>query len=226
MTTYSDFDQFLGAKSRRPLSGKRGTDVRRIDAQTIALRYHDTDVVTYFADGRYRFNTDGWRTLTTKDRINSYSPVHIWQTKGEWLTPAGPFADHCEYFNGQWSGLSENLHAKRLAMRKRIADYCKAFAQAIERGEIQRPSPGDCWGCLMNTKNGDPAEFPMLGPDHIIEHFNEGYFVPSLLMRAIQWRKYPDPAFIWQWFVERKESDTPIRALRQYLQHVMLREVK
>jgi hypothetical protein len=34
-------------------------------------------------------NSGGWRTSTTKDRINKYSPVKVYQRKYEWYLQDG-----------------------------------------------------------------------------------------------------------------------------------------
>lgn len=59
---------------------------------TIVWRLHNTDVVTKLPDGRYVLNSGGWRTVTTKERINRYAPVRVWSHKGEWYV----------YENGEW----------------------------------------------------------------------------------------------------------------------------
>ena len=50
----------------------------------IAVRLHATNVVVIHPDNTYTLNTGGWRTVTTKDRINKYSPVRVHQRKYEW----------------------------------------------------------------------------------------------------------------------------------------------
>lgn len=49
-----------------------------------AVRLHNTDVVTVNPDHTWTLNSGGWRTMTTRDRIESYSPVRIIQDRGEW----------------------------------------------------------------------------------------------------------------------------------------------
>lgn len=61
-------------KSRRPIANN--TILHRIDADTIAVRLHATDVVTYHRSGLFTIYGGGWNTPTTKDRISSYSPCH------------------------------------------------------------------------------------------------------------------------------------------------------
>lgn len=39
-----------------------------------AIRFHDTDVVTFWPDGRVSVETGGWLTVTTLDRLQTYLP--------------------------------------------------------------------------------------------------------------------------------------------------------
>jgi len=54
--------------------------------------YHQTAVVVARPDGGYRLRTDGYRTATTKKRINEHTPdsVTVYQEDYEWFldTPA------------------------------------------------------------------------------------------------------------------------------------------
>jgi len=49
-----------------------------------AVRLHATDVVTIHADGTFTLDTGGWYTVTTKDRINRYSPARVYSERGVW----------------------------------------------------------------------------------------------------------------------------------------------
>ncbi len=51
---------------------------------SIAVRLHTTDIVTYKPDGTIVLNSDGRRTSTTKDMINTYSPARVYQKDGVW----------------------------------------------------------------------------------------------------------------------------------------------
>lgn len=50
-----------------------------------AIRLHGTDVVTLRSDGSAILNSDGWRTVTTKDRMNTYGPVAVFSKNYEWF---------------------------------------------------------------------------------------------------------------------------------------------
>lgn len=82
MKSYSEAAQVLGARRGRKL--ENNTYLERRSADSIAVRLHSTDVVTYYADGKVVLNSGGWRTVTTKDRLNKYAPVNVVQEKRVW----------------------------------------------------------------------------------------------------------------------------------------------
>lgn len=48
------------------------------------VKYHNTDVVIYNPNSTFTLNSGGYRTQTTKRRINKYSPAVVVQQKGIW----------------------------------------------------------------------------------------------------------------------------------------------
>ena len=61
---------------------------------SVSIRLHGTAVVRFFPNGLVQLNSGGWRTSTTKDRINKYSPVSVYQKNYEWFLRDGtPFED-------------------------------------------------------------------------------------------------------------------------------------
>ena len=70
--------------SYRPRLVAHNTAQWRAYDGTVRVRLHVTDVVTYHKDGRVSLNSGGWRTVTTKDRLNTFSDVGVWSNRGEW----------------------------------------------------------------------------------------------------------------------------------------------
>lgn len=69
--------------------GNRATTVSRSPDGTIRVTYHETDVVTVYPNGRIDLDTGGWRTPTTKTRMNQASHqlglgFLVWQKDWEW----------------------------------------------------------------------------------------------------------------------------------------------
>lgn len=74
--------------------GKRNAKRRKVGNNTYAeilhdnsvgIMLHSTYVVKIHPDDTYTLQTGGWQTVTTKDRINQYSPVRVYQRKYEWF---------------------------------------------------------------------------------------------------------------------------------------------
>ena len=63
-----------------------------------AIRLHTTDIIT-FVGGRYVLNTNGWETVTTKDRINKYIPHgYVYQHNFIWYVRTESEGD-IEYYD-------------------------------------------------------------------------------------------------------------------------------
>ena len=87
MMTYLEAEATF-AKARNKAAGKflqGNTRLIHLENGDYAVLFHQTNVVTIHADGSYTLRNDGHWTKTTKERINQYSPVHIWQKKGDWF---------------------------------------------------------------------------------------------------------------------------------------------
>lgn len=92
METYQEAAEYLGKKNERPVpyGSPRGTVVRRLDDDSIAIIYHGTAVVTYLSNGFTVLSGRSptgkvWRSPTTKQRINDYSPCAVIQRDFEWF---------------------------------------------------------------------------------------------------------------------------------------------
>lgn len=93
------------ARLHRDLAGRASRKVAtatviRTLPDGIALRYHATDVITARHDGTVTLDSGGWRTATTKKRINAYLPADwsLYQSDFAWFLRhldgrVQPFAD-------------------------------------------------------------------------------------------------------------------------------------
>lgn len=56
-----------------------------------AIRYYETDVLTFEPEGFIRLNSGGWHTATTQKRINKYLPDgwRVFSEKGRWGVKTG-----------------------------------------------------------------------------------------------------------------------------------------
>lgn len=80
--TFADAEQLCGNRNGRKL--ELNTYLERIDPDTFGVRLHNTYVVEIHRDGTYTLDSGGWYTVTTKDRINRYSPARVYQRNFGW----------------------------------------------------------------------------------------------------------------------------------------------
>lgn len=182
---YQTFSAKLTGRNSQSRKLANNTTLLRIDPSTIAVRLHSTNVITFHGDGRIVFNSGGWKTSTTKERMNSFSPAHVSQSQGTWeITIDGISANYADgiTWNGhEWAGAGKDPKTA-IKLARRAAKFARDYMTAFDAGEVPAPGNGDCWGCLMVSKDG---KAPMGGADHILSHMEENYFVPSLLARSI-----------------------------------------
>jgi len=88
--TYDDIAEFLGNRESRRIANN--TTVSRRGEREIGVILHNTYILTYHKIGEgnetatiIEFNSGGWQTSTTKQRINALSPLHIYQEKFSWF---------------------------------------------------------------------------------------------------------------------------------------------
>lgn len=84
--TFAEASQVLGNRCSVKLGHNTflesyvdGTQVDRI-----CVRLHSTNIVTFYPDGRVELRTGGWRTTTTKDRINQFITGRVYQKNYDW----------------------------------------------------------------------------------------------------------------------------------------------
>lgn len=83
--TIASYEQAKSALNGRRSKKLENNTYAELNAdESIGIRLHATQVVIYFPDGRIRLTSGGWRTMTTKDRINTYSPFSISQARYQW----------------------------------------------------------------------------------------------------------------------------------------------
>ena len=98
MLTYQDAEERL--LRPRPKDSKiiaRNTVLHRA-GDDIAIRFHNTDIVVISPQNIYTLNNGGWQTAHTKERINRYAPVNIWQRDFQWYVST--LEGQVDFYNG------------------------------------------------------------------------------------------------------------------------------
>ena len=83
MYTYSELNDLLGNREEKKI--RYATRVKRYGEGEIAIYHHATPIIIVNDKGEYYINTRGYHSRTTKDRINDYSPIGIYQKNFEWF---------------------------------------------------------------------------------------------------------------------------------------------
>lgn len=201
---------------------QNNTYLYKRDENAYAVQLHLTDVVTIRRDGTFVLNSGGWRTPTTKERINNYAPCTIQQMGGIWyVVPASPqIRQNCTNFDyresirgcpvfedgivvqadGTVAGFrvsdTERYESAKRVIDRLVTKYLKGYIKSVmDAGIISRPSGGDCWGCYMKVQGNPQSE--AFGFSHYFEHFKDEYFVPSLFLNAFALTKFGNPAAVF-----------------------------
>ena len=218
-----------------------------VPGDSIHLKLHDTYIITWYQDGRTELNSGGWRTVTTKARLNEHLSGHyISQVKGQWYVcryQNGKHEDVCMFEDGVTIHADGTItdgspieDAKRLlSLRRRVNKFASAYAQAFGKGEVEAPGLGDCFYCAMReVGTGKPLGECSHNSDHLISHLDESYFVPSILNRAMEtvpvspafkqsvaayWTNQPELAFF------KRDYDWFLSQIKSAVSKYMLRQL-
>ena len=77
----------LFARAKFPSKGKPVISNARIfmgDEGTYSLRYHNTDIITWYLDGRILLYDGGWNTMSTYRNMNRFLPNSIRVYRKNW----------------------------------------------------------------------------------------------------------------------------------------------
>ena len=191
VTNWWAADTYLGNKIDRPAG--YATRIQRRE-KNIAVVHHATDIVTYRRDGTILLDCNGWRSKTTKERLNVFTPfgVEIYQSSGVWYLAI----QHEEHVYEDGMVLStdplgvvsdqvdKDEHKKVVNnLVDRINGYSKLCANSIP---LDVPSAQDCWYCHLLTEEGETLGDSIKGNQHLELHMDEEYVVPSLVWQALK----------------------------------------
>lgn len=77
--------KFLNGRIRRKLPKIRETYAVHMPTGDVCIVYRGTAVVTYKRSGDVVLRSGGYRTVTTKRRMNAFSSAHVYQRNGQWF---------------------------------------------------------------------------------------------------------------------------------------------
>jgi hypothetical protein len=200
--SYATWDNQLTGRCQSQRKVSNNTWLLREDNGSISMKLHATKIVTVDQDGKITLNSGGWRTPTTKGRINDAlrDLLHdkapgISQVDGIWLIyPHGDYDAKLTFADGMWvmpdgsmAGSGPDVKVLKQGV-KLIRAYMKPVAQMIADGKFPKPSNGDPWNFLMVSTDGELA---LAGSEadtrlHLVQYMREKYYFGSLLLRAME----------------------------------------
>jgi hypothetical protein len=84
--TYERCGEILGAKMMKKLADN--THLSRVFGSAHGTSYqvvlHGTPILIFREDGAVEYRTNGYRTATTKERMNRYGPAKVYQHRNMW----------------------------------------------------------------------------------------------------------------------------------------------
>ena len=181
-----------------------GNEYIRLHTTDVAIKINKTDPPIV------RFNSGGYKTKVTKDRINMSIvrfldlPHKVVSHQGVWRIVGK--GDDILFFDGiklqKTNGTVEVVNANdgpnEEEIRKLVQDtkkYANSFIDKFMNGEIPAPSGSDCFFCTM---------FPTSSADHIKSHIYESYYVPTLLYNAVFNNRFSQASEITKQYVLSK----------------------
>jgi hypothetical protein len=194
---YQQAREYLGNKKERPFANNTRIEIDSLDLghDVITVKYHGNPVVNMFPDGTNTYSSCGWKTITTKERINWFLPdgFQLWQEKSVWYISNRQegkrwlFADGIAVKDGEvYNAASESEQDSIKKQIKAIKKYVDGYVKALLNNEIESPSGGDCWYCCMRDTESNKPLGELTNSEHIQSHLEESYYVPSLLVNAFR----------------------------------------
>lgn len=197
--SYEQAAALLTGRCKNSKKLRYATWLERTSEKTIAVRQHATAIVIFHDNGTITLNTGGWRTRTTKDRLNDYTPLRIWQDKGVWYVKYNgnlwpePGDERIRFYDGlkidaNGSVVDPVVETPRMRtmqkkLKKQIREYCDLI---VSKFPLPQPSGGDCWYCHFTTQDGIMLGQHAKDSTHIVNHMRDGYVVPSLVAQAFK----------------------------------------
>jgi hypothetical protein len=99
-TTYDDLNTRLQGRCKNSRKLMNNTYAEHLANGDIGIRLHSTYVLVFHPDMSITLNSNGWRTYTTKDRINGQSMFTVYQRAFNWYVWIVQTGETVDYADG------------------------------------------------------------------------------------------------------------------------------
>ena len=132
MLTHAEARSMFGRCSNQSVGYKlANTTYIQSRGSSFAVRLHNTDIVVIRPDGTYKVNSGGFRTTTTKRRMNHVLPCVISQKTGLWSIGDSFFEDFM-VIGHDGAIVSKSIPLSRvLKIKRRVDRYCNKFISLV-----------------------------------------------------------------------------------------------
>ena len=185
---YSEAKSLLET-AKNKLNGKPIANNTRLyeRGDSIAVRLHNTDVVTIHPNNTWTLRSGGWRSVTTKERINRFSPARVCSVDGEWKV-LGSILGHTE------------------SNKKKCRDCRGTGNQRLDRGWATIHCVSSDGLCHMRRERWYnkflPSDFPEEIFDPIINDLHEQVKELILTIEPERWYRCSGHGISWKEWVE------------------------
>lgn len=86
--TYAELYNLVRGKSgrnRRKIANNTWAEIEP-ESGRIMVKFHDTNIIRAFPNGYWFLTNGGFKTVTTKQRLNRFTPFQVWQKNHVWYT--------------------------------------------------------------------------------------------------------------------------------------------
>jgi len=206
---YKGFREYLDkGKNRkntieRPLANN--TRVVQIDDGTIGIKLHDTFVIKYYSNvlsgvkihegDTIQLDSGGWKTVTTRDRMNNFCPLHVWTERGVmyvstsnwyelhenkkkgieskvyhfqdrmWFNPDGTVWVKVNSEPVELKPYSKKDEQKKRKQLNKIDTFIRNYVNKLTSGKMDQPGNGDCFYCQGESNPDCPIQFGTLSKE-------------------------------------------------------------
>ena len=228
---------------------ENNTYLVKVDAETLGVKLHNTIVVYIFKSGNYQYDTGGWRTVTTKDRINRYGPARVHQENNIWYIGNGVFEDGVRLdSNGKVLSklrVPDAVQKKKRKLDKLVRTYINGFADHVvknglkpgekeqsewdvvtlgERPKPLEPGPGDCWAGYFGLQKGEGGKVEdklqePLGVQHLLDHMTEED--GPYFVPSLLWKAITTAGYTNPSFIWHSIASDAVRGRTDFLKRVL-----
>jgi hypothetical protein len=217
--------------TERPIA--HNTRIEQLDDGTIGIKFHNTFIIKYYSNvlsgikihegDTIQLNTDGWKTVTTRDRMNRFCPLHVWTEKGimyvsasnwyqihenkrkgieskvyhfedrMWFNPDGTVWVKVNSEPVELKPYSKKDEQKKRKQLRAIDTFIRNYVNKLTSGKMNQPGNGDCFICQAESNPNSTIEIGTLTKE---DGYKPGIFNSDHLLNHMR-EKYYVPSLMF-----------------------------